>query len=69
MRRNGPEKEERPLRPVFIPYLKDISEKFEYINNRYIRAVFETKHILRSSLMRTRPESSMKMAHCFWSIP
>jgi hypothetical protein len=52
-----------------IPYLKNIPEKFERIANCYIRAVFETKQTLRSSLMRNGPERSMKqMGHCSWSI-
>jgi hypothetical protein len=36
---NGPKNVKTPLTPVFILYLKGLSEKFECIGNRYIRAV------------------------------
>jgi hypothetical protein len=52
-----PNKEQQPLASVYIPYVKGVSEKFNRIGNRYnIRTIFKTKHILRSSLMKTRPE-------------
>jgi hypothetical protein len=42
---------------VFIPYVKGVSEKFKRIVNMYnIRMIFKTKHNLRSSLTKTRPE-------------
>jgi hypothetical protein len=71
-RRNiRPEEEKKALRSVIIPYVKGISEKFKRIGNRYnIRTVFRTKHTLRSSLMKTRPERCpLKTAHCVCSIP
>jgi hypothetical protein len=57
-RRNSrPEEEKKPLGSVIIPYMKGISEKYKCIGNHYnIRTVFRTKHILRSSLIKTRPE-------------
>jgi hypothetical protein len=68
-----PEEEERknPLGLLFIPYVKGISEKFKRIGNRYnIRTVLKTKHTLRSSLMRIRPERSpQQTANCIYSIP
>jgi hypothetical protein len=49
--------EQKPLGSVYIPYVKGVSEKFRRIGNRYsIRTIFKTKHTLRSSLMKTRPE-------------
>jgi hypothetical protein len=50
-------KEKKPLGSVYIVYMKDVSEKFKRIGNRYnIRTVFKTKHTLRSSFMKARPE-------------
>jgi hypothetical protein len=56
---------------VYIPYGKSASEKFKCIENHYnIRAIFKTKHTLRSSLMKTRPEREpQQMARCIYSIP
>jgi hypothetical protein len=49
--------EQKPLSSVYIPYVKGVSEKFKRIGNRYnIRTIFRTRHSLRSSLMKTRPE-------------
>jgi hypothetical protein len=49
-------KKQKPLDSVYIPYVKDVSEKFKRIGNRYnIRTIFKTKHTLRNSLMKTRP--------------
>jgi hypothetical protein len=49
--------EQKPLGSVYMPYVKGVSEKFKRIGNRYnIRTIFKTKHTLRSSLMKTRPE-------------
>jgi hypothetical protein len=42
-----PNKEEKPLGSVYeyIPYMKDISENFKRIGNRYnIRTIFKTIH-------------------------
>jgi hypothetical protein len=63
--------EENPLGSVHIPYVKGVSEKFERIGNRYnIRTIFKTKHKLRSSLMKNRPERDpQQMARCVCSIP
>jgi hypothetical protein len=50
-----PEKEEKSLGYVYIPYVKGVSEKFKRIGNRYnIKTIFRTKHTLRHSLMKTR---------------
>jgi hypothetical protein len=56
---------------VYIQYVKGDSEKFKRIANRYnIRKIFETKHTLRSSLMKMRPERDrQQMAQCVYSIP
>jgi hypothetical protein len=46
------------------------SEKFRRIGNRYIRTIFRTRHSLRSSLMKTRPErDQLQTAQCIYSIP
>jgi predicted GIY-YIG superfamily endonuclease len=62
---------EKPLGSVYIPYVKGVSEKFKRIGNQYnIRTVFKTEHILRSSLVRTRPKRDpQQTAHCVYSIP
>jgi hypothetical protein len=64
-----PSEEEKPLGSVYIPYVKGISEKFKCIGNRYnIRTIFKTKHILRSSLMKTMPNRDIQqMAPCVCS--
>jgi predicted GIY-YIG superfamily endonuclease len=56
---------------VDIPYVKGVLEKFKHIRNRYnIRTIFKTKHALRSSLMKTRPEiDPLQKAQCIYSIP
>jgi hypothetical protein len=66
-----PNKEEKPLGSVSIPYVKGVSEKSKCIGNRYnIRMIFRTKHTLRSSLMKTRLERDLQqMAQCDSSIP
>jgi hypothetical protein len=48
-----------------------ISEKFKPTGSRYnIRTTFKTKHILRSSLMKTRSERApQQTARCVYSIP
>jgi hypothetical protein len=41
---------------VIILNVKGISEKFRRIGNRFnVRTIFQTKHILRGTLMRTGP--------------
>jgi hypothetical protein len=64
-------KEQKRLGSVYIPYVKTVSEKFKPIGNRYnTRTIFETKHTLRSSLMKTRPERDpLQTAQCIYSIP
>jgi hypothetical protein len=64
-------KEEKPLGCMYIPHVKGVSEKFKYIKNRYnIRMIFKTKHTLRSSLIKTRPERDLQqMAQCICSTP
>jgi hypothetical protein len=56
---------------VYIPYVKGVSEKFKCRGNQYnIRTVFKTKHTLKNSLMKTRPEKDpQQMAQCIYSIP
>jgi hypothetical protein len=50
-------KEEKPLGSVYISYVKSVTEKFKRVGNCYnIRMIFQTKHTLRSSLIKTRPE-------------
>jgi hypothetical protein len=63
--------ERKPLGSVYIPYVKGVSEKFRRIGNRYnIRTILKTKHSLRSSLMRTRPERNpLHGAQGIYSIP
>jgi hypothetical protein len=64
-------KEQNPLGSVYVSYVKGLSEKFKSIGNRYnYRTIFKTKHILRSSLMKTRPERDpQQSAQCIYSIP
>jgi hypothetical protein len=64
-------KEEKPLGYVYIPYVKGVSEKFKRIGNRYnVRTIFRTKHTLRNSLMKTRPNTDpQRTAKCVYSIP
>jgi hypothetical protein len=55
---------------VYIPYVKGVSEKFKCIGNHNIRTIFKTKHTLRSSLLKTRPErDAQQTAQCIHSIP
>jgi hypothetical protein len=55
---------------VYIPHVKDVSERFERIVNRYRRMTFETKRTLWSSLMKTRPERGpQQTAQCVYSNP
>jgi hypothetical protein len=62
--------EQKPLGSVYISYVKGVSEKFKCIGNRHIRTIFRTKHTLRSSLMKTRPERDpLQRAQCIYSIP
>jgi hypothetical protein len=51
--------------------VKGVSEKFKHVGNRYnIRTFFKTKHTLRSSLMKTRPERDLQQtAQCINNIP
>jgi hypothetical protein len=50
--------------------MKGVSEKFKRIRNRYnVKTIFKTKHILRSSLMKTMPERGpQQTAQCIYSI-
>jgi hypothetical protein len=56
---------------VYNPCVKDVSEKIKRIRNLYdIRTVIGTKHTLRSSLMRSRPERDpQQTTQCVFSIP
>jgi hypothetical protein len=50
---------------VYIQYVKNVSEMFKRIGK-----IFKTKHTLRSSLMKTRPERDpQQTAQCIYSIP
>jgi hypothetical protein len=51
--------------------MKGISEKFKHIWNRYnIRTIFNIKHKLKSSLMKSRPEGDpQQTAQCVYRIP
>jgi hypothetical protein len=64
-------KEEKPLGSVYIPYMKVVSGKFKHIRNRYnIGMIFKTKHTLRSSLLKTRPERDLQQSAQFiYRIP
>jgi hypothetical protein len=64
-------KEEKPLGYVYIPYVKGVSEKFKRIGNGYnVRTIFRTKHTLKNSLMKTRPNTDpQRTAECVYSIP
>jgi hypothetical protein len=64
-------KEQKPLGSVYIPHVKDVSEKFKHMGNWYnIRTIFKTKHTLRSSFMKIRPERDpQETAQCIYSIP
>lgn len=59
---NHPSKVERPLGSVYIvPYVNGVSEKFKCIGNHYnIRVIFKTRHILRSSVMKTWPKRDLQ---------
>jgi hypothetical protein len=56
---------------MYIPYVKGVSERFKRIGNRYnIRTIFKIKHILRSSLMKTRLERDpLQTAQSIYNIP
>jgi hypothetical protein len=46
---------------AFLPYVKSVSEKIKGIGSLYnIRTVFKTKHTLRSSLIRAKPQGDPK---------
>jgi hypothetical protein len=64
-------KEQKPRGSVYISYVKGVSEKFKRIANRYnIRAISKTKHTLRSSFIKIRPERDpQQRAQCIYSIP
>jgi hypothetical protein len=64
-------KVQKPLNSVYIPYVKGVSGKFKCIGNQYnIKTIFKTKHIFRSSLMKTRLERDPRQtAQCICSIP
>jgi hypothetical protein len=65
------QEEKKPLGFVYIPYVKGVSEEFRRIVYRYnIRTIFQTKRILRSSLMKTRLEGEAQLTtQCVYSIP
>jgi hypothetical protein len=51
--------------------VKSVLEKFRSIRNLHdMRSIFETKHTLKSSLMKTRPERDpQQTAQCIYIIP
>jgi hypothetical protein len=51
--------------------VKGVPEKFKLIGNHYnIRKIFQTRHTLRSTLMKTRPERDLQQtAQCVYSSP
>jgi hypothetical protein len=61
-----PNKEEKPLGSVYIPYVMGSSQMFKHMGNRYNnRIIFKTKHAPRSSRMRIRVQREPKQrAHC-----
>jgi hypothetical protein len=63
--------EQKPLGSVYIPYIKSVLEKFRRLGTHYnIRTIFKSKHTLRSSHMKTRPERDpLQRAQCIYSIP
>jgi hypothetical protein len=67
--RSRPNKQQKLLGSVYIPYVKGVSEMFKHIGNRHnIRRIFKPKHI--ASLMKTRPERDpQQAAQCVYSIP
>jgi hypothetical protein len=58
------------LGTMFISYTKGVSEKIKRIAERYnIRTVFQTKHTLRSMLVKTTPRGDpQRMIHCVYNI-
>jgi hypothetical protein len=53
-----PNKEQKLLGSVYIPYVKGVSEKFRRIGNRYIRTSSKL-----NTLMKTRPERDRYRQH------
>jgi hypothetical protein len=55
---------------VIIPYVKGISEKFRRIGNRFnVRAIFESKHTLRGTVMKTGPvRDAQQTKECVYNI-
>jgi hypothetical protein len=69
-RKNRLRNDVKPIGSVVIQYVKDISDKFKRIGNRYIRTIFKTKYTVRNILMRTRPMSDPQLtAQCIYKIP
>jgi hypothetical protein len=64
-------KNQKPLGPVYIPYVNDVLGKFKRIGNQYnIRTIFKTTHTLRSPLMKPRSGRYLQQtAKCISSIP
>jgi hypothetical protein len=56
---------------MYVPYAKDVSEKFKLTGNRYsIRIIFKSKRAPRSLLMITTPERVLhQTAQCIYCIP
>jgi hypothetical protein len=56
---------------VIIPYVKDTSDKYRRIWNRFSwRTIFKTKHTLRGTLMKTGPvRDAQQTTWCVHNIP
>jgi hypothetical protein len=69
--RNRPSSDTKHQGTVIIPYVKDTSEKFRRIGNRFnLRTVFKTEHTLRGTLMKTGPvRDAEQTKKCVCSIP
>jgi hypothetical protein len=62
---------QKPLGFVVIPYVEVVLEDLKKNSSQYnIKTIFSTKHTLRNSLMRTRPEIKLlQAANCIYNIP
>jgi hypothetical protein len=63
--------EEKSLAFVYVPHVKGVSQKLKRIGNRYnIRKIFESNLILKSSLMKIRPEKDPQQTTlCVYKFP
>jgi hypothetical protein len=56
---------------MYSSHVREALEEFKCVANRHnIRTIFKTKHILRSSFMKTKPQRDQQQtAQCVCSIP